>query len=312
MLKPVNNDYRKLTGFDRNWRPGTPTPPEEYKKRLVRRFWAKVDKTPGLGPWGDCWEWRGARDSTTDNSYGNIGVVPTHGQQLGLNNKYMCVRAHTVAWVVIYGNTIPAGHEMCHKCNNKPCIRESHLFTGTHLENIHHAQETGRMPKVDHELLARLERDRRDAEARVAREFIERHMHLISKPRAKAIMRMRYGYTHAECQTLEEVANCFGVTRERVRQVQFVAEEQIRMYTIEKDIPLPSKDYSGDTKEFRDTLQAMNIGDSFLMPRKKNDHVYKAARSLGYIVTARTVSDTEARVWLVSKTLNAPSAEKAA
>ena len=30
-------------------------------EKQLRNFWSKVDKTPGFGPWKDCWEWIAAK-----------------------------------------------------------------------------------------------------------------------------------------------------------------------------------------------------------------------------------------------------------
>ncbi len=46
-------------------------------------------------------------------------------------------------------------------------------------------------------------------------------------PRDAQILKLRYGIGGAEC-TLQEVADLLGLTRERVRQIQFVAEKKLR------------------------------------------------------------------------------------
>lgn len=139
----VEGNFRKVSGPDRDWRPGQPSSPEKYRERLLKRFWSKVDTRPGLGPNGDCWEWAGSRrvdKSRRPDEYGHYG-------QLGMvvNGKRNPLGAHVVAWAYIYGHEIPEGHELCHKCNYKPCVKEDHLFTGTHLTNLHHAMATGRI-----------------------------------------------------------------------------------------------------------------------------------------------------------------------
>lgn len=292
-LAEVENDFRKVSGVERNWRPGQSSTPEQYHERLVKRFWVKVDKTPGLGPKGDCWEWTGSKAE----GYGQIGLL--------INGKARPRRAHAAAWVYIYGHPEPPkGWHVCHECNNKPCVREEHLWAGTPLQNVHHAQASGLMPKVDHALRALLEseaQETRDAHAQISREFIERNLYLISSLRSKEILRMRYGHTENACQILEDVGAHFGITRERVRQIQQLAEERIRMYTVERDVPLPDGNKPGILTEIRDTLLGMAVGDSFVMPRDQNVKISTVAKMLGYLVTTRKISDTEMRVWMVSK-----------
>lgn len=141
----------------------------------------------------------------------------------------------------------------------------------------------------------------RDTNCLKAREFIDRNLYLVRDERARLILQMRYGYTEATCKTLEEVGEELRVTRERVRQIQQAAEETISMYTIEKDVPLPESG-RGQFALLTETLKTMEVGDSFLMPLKsRTSPLTAAAKSLGVIVTTRKASDTERRVWLVSK-----------
>jgi len=50
------------------------------------------------------------------------------------------------------------------------------------------------------------------------------------QPREQKILRMRFGLDDGVTHTLEEVGNEFGVTRERIRQIEFKALEKIRQH----------------------------------------------------------------------------------
>ena len=50
------------------------------------------------------------------------------------------------------------------------------------------------------------------------------------QPREQKILRMRFGLDDGVAHTLEEVGNEFGVTRERIRQIEFKALERIRQH----------------------------------------------------------------------------------
>src|SRR5258708_1136501 len=80
---------------------------------IIAAFWAKVEKSDA------CWLWRGAR---TKADYGQIKI----------NGKVFY--AHRVSWFIHFGN-IPDTLSVCHRCDNPPCIRPDHLFTGTARDN---------------------------------------------------------------------------------------------------------------------------------------------------------------------------------
>lgn len=102
----------------------------------VERFWAKVNKdgpTPAHRPEiGPCWVWTA---STDRKGYGLF--APFRGKA-----------AHRASWTYANG-AIPVGMEVCHACDNPPCIRPDHLFLGTHLENMLDSKSKGRMGAIN-------------------------------------------------------------------------------------------------------------------------------------------------------------------
>jgi hypothetical protein len=75
-----------------------------------------------------CWEYR---HSLTLSGYGRLWV----------DGKTR--RAHRVAWELTYG-PIPDGIEVCHRCDNPPCVRPDHLFLGTAEDNAADREAKGR------------------------------------------------------------------------------------------------------------------------------------------------------------------------
>lgn len=103
---------------------------ERRVKTLAERLWAKVDKSAGHGPNGDCWEWRGY-------------VHPTGYGQLAKDAGGKNVNSNRAAWIVTHGE-IQDGLWVLHTCDNRLCCNPDHLWLGTPQDNTNDMIRKGR------------------------------------------------------------------------------------------------------------------------------------------------------------------------
>jgi hypothetical protein len=75
-----------------------------------------------------CWEYRGAKSGAGYRKVGRDGITWL---------------AHRYAWSKLVGE-IPEGKLVLHDCDNRACCRPSHLFIGTHLDNMADMVSKGR------------------------------------------------------------------------------------------------------------------------------------------------------------------------
>lgn len=72
-------------------------------------------------PFSGCWLWLGW---TNCNGYGEIHTGRPYGK----------IQAHRLSWILHKGE-IPAGMQVLHHCDVRPCVNPDHLWLGTNDDN---------------------------------------------------------------------------------------------------------------------------------------------------------------------------------
>lgn len=98
-----------------------------FNATFEARFFSKVKKTDG------CWLWTA---STKGIGYGQITCANRLDRHVPSRASYM--------W---HKGPIGPGLQVCHKCDNPPCVNPDHLFLGTMADNMSDKVSKGRQAK---------------------------------------------------------------------------------------------------------------------------------------------------------------------
>lgn len=98
------------------------------KEHLIHLIQDHTAKTGG----DDCWLWQGPKQ--THSGYGIVSIRKKHHV------------AHRLVYELAFG-TLSEEIQVCHKCDNPPCVRIDHLFPGTGKDNSDDKVQKGRQAK---------------------------------------------------------------------------------------------------------------------------------------------------------------------
>lgn len=181
-------------------RKSRPLAATDFSEADRKRFWSKVNKK---NP-SDCWEWTAGK---FQNGYGSFRFKGcSHG-------------SHRVSFTLNCGN--PNDVLILHKCDNRLCVNPSHLFSGTHCDNMADMKTKGRSASgakngalIHSHLLARGSRHGRNTKPeRTARgERIA-----ISKLKSYQVIELRR--LHSEGCSFEHLGRLFAVSGVNARAV---------------------------------------------------------------------------------------------
>ena len=107
------------------------------KRSLASRLFSRI-RLPGT--FTGCWEFVGAHHQA------GYGQLQRGARGEGLES------AHRAMWVLAFG-PIPEGKQVCHHCDNPPCVRPDHLFlsdlAGNHADKIRKGRAAKNLTPAD-------------------------------------------------------------------------------------------------------------------------------------------------------------------
>lgn len=103
---------------------------------IETRFWDKVDKNGPLIIEDECWVWTGHIRA----GYGMFRFGPN-----------TTTSASRVSFQLYHGVKLDRKTIVRHRCDNRPCVRPSHLVVGSYLDNNH---DTMMRERMSHTLLS--------------------------------------------------------------------------------------------------------------------------------------------------------------
>ncbi len=109
--------------------------------KLMDKVWDCIEKADG------CWRWTGSSDR-----YGYAA------RRFLIDGKQYTWKIHRLIYTVEIGE-IPDGMSVCHSCDNPGCVNPSHLWLGTHTENMKDRDRKSRgvvAPKGERNALSKL------------------------------------------------------------------------------------------------------------------------------------------------------------
>ncbi len=106
--------------------PGTK---EHILENIFEEFFRSDSEYPNLV--GPCWIWKKCKDK---DGYGKSS----------LDKKD--IRAHKLAFLIWGGVMLDGCPQVCHHCDNPPCVNPDHLYSGSLSENRMDAVTRGRIP----------------------------------------------------------------------------------------------------------------------------------------------------------------------